>query len=316
MYPFQDHPTYRSPSSFLIDIETGDPDDIFALAILATHPWARLKGVTVHPGGRDQVGLVKHILKALEVDVPVGAGTPKDDRPRVSTCHYKWYGTPEPCDPDGSAVEVILDACRKNPNLQLVTGAALTNIAAAAKACEDPATFFGGGWTCQGGFVGSNILPADDVLPKFAGKVTCPTYNLGGDPRAAQYLLSPESPLWHRTRMVGKNVCHGVFWDRAIQSKVPRKAHPGLDLMLWGMGCYLQEKPEGKALHDVLATCLALHHWVGRWVNVIPYRESDGSWGCLPAPEHEARGMDEPLQGWPQALIEVKEDDWLAQLHS
>jgi pyrimidine-specific ribonucleoside hydrolase len=143
VYPYQEHPTYRSPAPFFIDIETGDPDDIFALAILATHPWARLKGITVHPGGRDQVGLVKHVLKILEVDVPVGAGTPKDDRHRVSACHYKWYGTPEPRDPDGTAVEVILEACRKSPDLRLVTGAALTNIAAAARACEDPASHSG-----------------------------------------------------------------------------------------------------------------------------------------------------------------------------
>lgn len=47
------------------DCETQDPDDILTLAIAATHPEVNLIGVTVTPGGKDQVGLVEHVLLLL-----------------------------------------------------------------------------------------------------------------------------------------------------------------------------------------------------------------------------------------------------------
>ena len=48
-----------------LDIETGDPDDLWTLALMSTHPKADLQGVTVFPGGRDQIGLVKKITRQL-----------------------------------------------------------------------------------------------------------------------------------------------------------------------------------------------------------------------------------------------------------
>ena len=72
-----------------IDIETGDPDDLFTLSMLTTHPKVDLQSVTVFPGGRDQVGLVKAVLKNLErSDIPVGADVRADGKDRVSN-YYK-----------------------------------------------------------------------------------------------------------------------------------------------------------------------------------------------------------------------------------
>ena len=64
-------------SSWCLDIETGDPDDIIMLLICCTHPAIRstLKCVTVTPGSRSQVALVRWILKRLGLleQVKVGA---------------------------------------------------------------------------------------------------------------------------------------------------------------------------------------------------------------------------------------------------
>lgn len=72
-------------------------------------------------------------------------------------------------------------------------------------------------WVCQGGFAGDNVVPEKDRLPKFAGKVTCPTYNLGGAGVDADFLFSKvtlnELP---RIRLVSKNVCHRLVYDKKL----------------------------------------------------------------------------------------------------
>lgn len=40
-------------------------------------------------------------------------------------------------------------------------------------------------WVAQGGFAGDNIVPPQYRLKKFDGKIFCPTFNFGGDSRAA-----------------------------------------------------------------------------------------------------------------------------------
>jgi len=171
-------------SNFLFDMETADPDDMFALALLATHPRSNLVAVTIHPGGRDQVGLVKHILNILCKNVPVGVGNPKSNKQRVSEFHYGLLGKIPKQDPDGTATEVIGDAMSKHGEIHLVTGAALTNIADAAHALTNipdggrVSPGFFSKWTCQGGFAGDNIVPPEFRLAKFDGRLTCPTFNL------------------------------------------------------------------------------------------------------------------------------------------
>ncbi len=51
---------------FHFDMETADPDDSMTLAVLATHPKVHLVSVSVHPGGTDQIGVVRHILRILD----------------------------------------------------------------------------------------------------------------------------------------------------------------------------------------------------------------------------------------------------------
>jgi len=261
-------------------METSDPDDVFALALLATHPRSNLVGVTIHPGGPDQIGLARYVLDYLDKgSIPIGAGVPKSGKSRVSEFHYRWLGKIPLAQPQGTATEVIKEALRAFPEAHLVTGAALTNIAQAYHDLR-PGNFFRE-WTCQGGFAGDNIVPPEHRLPKFAGRLTCPTFNLGGDYKAAQELLCGDtfSPIEYRS-LVPKNVCHGVFWTPEVNERIPSKAHRGLDLIKDGMKFYFQRHPDGKALHDVIAAVAALNAKVGTWVPVRPYRAPNGEWGC------------------------------------
>jgi len=112
------------------DMETSDPDDVFTLCFLATHPRINLRSVTITPGSRHQVGVVKHILRKLDIkDVRVGAFKPKHPKECVSEFHYKWLGKIPPEDADDSALEIMADACLPS-NYKIVTGAALGNVGA------------------------------------------------------------------------------------------------------------------------------------------------------------------------------------------
>lgn len=262
------------PLRLVFDLETSDPDDVLTLCLVATHPLVDLRAVTVFPGGKDQVGVVKHVLSRLgRPDIPVGAGQPKREASRVSEFHYRWLGKIEPAEPDGSAVEVILEALREGAT-ELLTGAALTNIYQAFLA-RGSGGFFKE-WTCQGGFAGDNVVPEEHRLPKFAGRTTCPTFNLNGDVEAARALI--QTSRFGLRRFVTKNVCHGIIYDRAMHDRLPRGAHAGLDLLLEGMRVYFQRNPAGKALHDVIAAALAICPSAATWVRGSLYRHK-GQWG-------------------------------------
>lgn len=248
------------------------------------------------------MGVVKHVLDRLgRRDVPVGFGATKGEKNRVSGFHYDWLGAVGPGTADGTSVEVLCAAVRASTDLHLVTGAALTGPAEALRADPDlriPT------WTCQGGFVGDNLMPEDLRLPKFAGRLTCPSFNVNGDPRAALWMFGAGQIA--TKRLVTKSVCHGLFYGRAEDARVPSGAHPGLDLLKAGMAVYFEKHPGGKALHDVVAAALALSPDVGRWVPAVPYRER-GEWGCRAPGAGEAPGA-------PQALVQVDVERLLASL--
>lgn len=282
--------------NFIFDMESSDPDDVFALALLATHPRSNLCGVTIHPGGKDQVGLVKHILNILgKSNVPVGVGNPKSNKPRVSQFHYDWLGRVPDQDADGTAIEVIHDVVTPPKGISyepkefhLVTGAALTNIAAAANALTNipeggrvSSPGFFTKWTCQGGFAGDNIVPPEFRLAKFDGKITCPTFNLGGDWRAAEYLTRNISPPIEIRKFVPKNVCHGIIHGPETNEQIPSGVHPGLDFIKSGMNHYFKKYPNGKALHDVIAAAAAIDPSIGIWKQVSLYRTKNNEWGCI-----------------------------------
>lgn len=269
-------------------METQDPDDVLALCALATHPRVNLKLVTIHPGGWDQVAVVKTILRRLGLgSVEVGGREVPSSKKHVSRFHYDWLGKLEEEEPD-DASHVLIGRVSSECCPKLVTGAALTNVHRAIIEYSTQNVMFQD-WTCQGGFAGDNVVPPEHRLEKFRGRTTCPTYNLNGDTNAARELLV--HPRMGRVRMVSKNVCHGFRCDRAMLDRIPKGAHAGLDLLRDGMEFYFQKHPDGKALHDVLAAALAIDPEAGTWARVIPVRIR-GEWGSALAPEGALGAVD------------------------
>ena len=187
------------------DLECQDPDDVITLAILATHPDVDLVGLSLTPGGTDQVGLVREVLRRLgHKPIPIGADNTRT-KPSVSGFHDKWIG--EFSGTADMSPEDVLDLSAKL-GATLLTGAPLKNMSRVPKFCR---------WVAQGGFAGDSIVPVEHRLAKFAGRETCPTFNFGGAWQNAQAMLSSDIS---EKILVSKNVCHGVLWDEAFHQKV------------------------------------------------------------------------------------------------
>lgn len=267
----------RMTVPIVFDMETNDPDDVFTLCALATHPWARLVGVTVTPGSDEQVGVVRHLLERLGVTVPVGAYRPGPDPKRVSDFHRTWLGNVPPREADAEAWRLLLDLLAPG-DATLLTGAPLKNPGALLNAVPDVPI---ARWVAQGGFAGDSVVPPEHRLPKFEGRETSPTFNFNGAPKAALKLLA--SPAVGARLLVSKNVCHGVVYDGAMHTALSaRRLTPGMALVREGMAVYLADRPEGKAFHDPLAAAVALDESVCTFREVEVYRER-GEWGARPA---------------------------------
>ncbi|WP_210151282.1 nucleoside hydrolase [Chryseobacterium scophthalmum] len=262
---------------FHFDMETADPDDSMTLAILATHPKVHLVSVSIHPGGKDQIGFVRHVLRVLgREDVRIGSGTPKSSASRVSGFYRSWVGKFENSEADDTAANIMTETLRQFPDCTLLTGAALTN----PYSLLETGVFFDR-WFCQGGFAGDNIIPKENRLEKFDGKLTCATFNLNGNPLAAEKLLSISMT---ERRLISKNVCHAaIFTKKDAEMLVPFRNHnKGLDLFLKAVE--LKEK----ALHDTVAALLAIDPLKAVWAEVIPYRKR-GEWGSQKVQENSGQ---------------------------
>jgi pyrimidine-specific ribonucleoside hydrolase len=266
------------------DMETSDPDDVMTLCMLAHHPQVNLKGVTVTPGSRHQIGLVKHILKLLGKDIPVGAKNINHPKECVSEFHYSWLGQIPPADADGNGPDVLWQAHYGTVHgFKIICGASLGNLYAySQRYVLIPEAVI------QGGFAGDNVMPPELVLPKFKGKTTCPTFNLNGDVPAALGVLASDKIL--RRTFVSKNVCHGVVYDSAMHEYMQpyKNNNPGLSLMIDGMDHYLKRHPSGKAFHDPLAAAVAIDPSVCQFADVELYRHK-GEWGSKESDKPNAR---------------------------
>lgn len=258
------------------DMETSDPDDVFTLCLLATHPLVDLLSVTVHPGSKSQIGVVRHILNRLNMqDIMIGSAKPDHPKECVSEFHYKWLGQIAPSDPDATG-DIILGQSWERTNYKIVTGAALTNINNFIN--NNPTKPSIEEIVIQGGFAGDSVVPEEYRLEKFKGKETCPTFNLNGNVEAAKNIIA--SDVFKCKRFVSKNVCHGIIYDNEMHERIKPYRHnnAGLNLIVEGMDKYLDKKSGGKAFHDPLAACVAISADCCEFREVEIYRQK-GEWG-------------------------------------
>lgn len=224
----------------IFEMETSDPDDFLTLCWLADHPDVDLVAVLVTPGGEDQCRIVRWALDQCKNTAPIGTvhgpswwKTEDAKKQRVSAFHYKVFGDELMTYPTGDVIHGpsflrgLLEVEKTpstnpadftNENLTVLVGSAPKNIGKAltepGELGIDPSKLVLGRWVMQGGFAGDNLVAPEHRLEKFKGKLTCPSYNPGGDPKSTLALLA--HPGIQRRIFVSKNVCHGVRWTQKM----------------------------------------------------------------------------------------------------
>ena len=265
----------------VFDMETGDPDDFLTLLWLADHPRVNLRAVTVTPGSRAQIGVVRWGLRALERgEVPVGAYNLDHPKDSVSAWHYRSFGDIAPSEDARPGWELLAE--HLDADATLLTGAPLKNLKILLRD-HLPEGFTLGRWVAQGGFAGDNVVAPEHRLAKFRGMTTCPTYNFNGDPKGARLAL--DHPAIRERRCVSKNVCHGVVYDQEFHERVGDHRHQRASLRIIheAMTSYLRRNKAGKKFHDPLAACCALDPSIVSWAEVELVRHG-GKWGSEPKP--------------------------------
>lgn len=262
----------------VLDMETGDPDDFITLLLLLGHPLVDLKAVTIVPGTPDQIGFIRYVLSRFNRgDLPLGIFD-INAKPSLSQFHLKVYRQENgpPISTNAlDAADVLVAHCDEQTTL--ICGGPLKNVAKAIQTGR----FTLGRLVAQGGFAGDNIVPEDKRLDKFRGRVTCPTFNLSADWRAAHVVLDYDGI--GEKYFVSKNVCHGVIYDREMHQRLERikDRSQSLQEIFHAMSVYLSRPGKaGKAFHDPLAACCAIDLSIGQWREVRLYRdEKTNEWG-------------------------------------
>src|ERR1700722_9760877 len=117
--------------NIVFNMETADPDDVLTLCLLAGHPQVNLVGITVVPGSKHQIGLIRHVLKELNLSIPIGSKTPDHPKSCVSDFHYRWLSRSleqETAEPDGLGEDVLKSILDTNKDVKIVSGASLSCI--------------------------------------------------------------------------------------------------------------------------------------------------------------------------------------------
>ncbi len=262
----------------VMELETGDPDDILAFLFILEHPRAYLKAIVMSPGSPDQIGLIKHLLtKYHHPDVPVGAFNLDHPKLTVSEWHYKTFGHFESSRDAVDGAALILELC--TPDATMLCCGPMRNLGKAIQVAEATRSDFAiGKVVIQGGFVGRNIVPESVALDKFKDKEMVPSWNLDGALKDTLRVL--QSPRCSEIRLVSKNVCHGVTWDETLSAQITDQGSVMLHTIDGIMTEYRQQKGAPKIIHDLVAATCALSPTICDWAQVNMRHTKKAGWGA------------------------------------
>lgn len=265
----------------IVETDIGhDPDDLFALCYFFS-AGVDVKAILISPGDESQIAVVDFILKTLgKTDVLIGVPE-LNRRKEVPTNIHKGlldrYKFPYFSTNAQLSSQFLDQMLFENKDVEFFGCGPLKNFGGL---CRRPYFLSLDRATMQGGFIGYDIhgLPVPR-LPKFEGKIKVPTFNLNGCKQGATRFL--EMKIRDR-RFVGKNVCHGVTYDKTVHEyvkSVPPKDRAA-ELLREGMDLRFKSNPEGKVFHDPTAAACHLHPEIGTWVKAKPFLEK-GEWGAI-----------------------------------
>ena len=240
--------------NILFDMETGDPDDLITLLLLLNNPQVNLKAITCYQGSPIQIGLISHVLElANQTGIPVGGWNPIEPV-ELSSYYADTVGHWTPQFAALTPQQVFKQSLQQYPDITILTGAPLTNIAASLMNVPD--IKFKKVVT-QGGYLG-DLIP--EKLSKFKGKNAYRTYNLGCDLSA--FTVVNTSNKIEQLTYVTKDLCHGFIYTKEIHQGIKFGQAPIPQLLKTCLSKYARSG-KSKAMHDPLAMLIALYPNLG-----------------------------------------------------
>jgi inosine-uridine nucleoside N-ribohydrolase len=237
----------------LFDMETGDPDDLITLLMLLANPDVQLRGITCWQGSPIQIGLINHVLKLANVDIPVGGlnePEPTELSPYYTDVVGKWSAAMATQTP----TEVFKQVLKSYPDTKFLTGAPLTNLGEFVSNNPEVITSM----TTQGGYLGALVA---EPLDKFKGKKSIRTYNLTNDTDA--FTKVNYSDKIEKLTFVTKDLCHGFMYTPEMHKNVVFGETPVQQLLKSCLERYALSG-KSKAMHDPLAMLYMLYPEIGQ----------------------------------------------------
>lgn len=237
----------------LFDMETGDPDDLITLLMLLANPDVQLRGVTCWQGSPIQIGLINHVLKLANIDIPVG-GLNEPEPKELSAYYTDVVGSWSNALAMKNPTEVFKQVLKDYPDTKFLTGAPLTNLGEFVNSNPEVITSM----TTQGGYLGALV---SEPLDKFKGKKSIRTYNLTNDTDA--FTKVNYSEKIEKLTFVTKDLCHGFMYTPEIHKEVVFGDTPVQQLLKSCLERYALTG-KSKAMHDPLAMLYMLYPEIGQ----------------------------------------------------
>jgi inosine-uridine nucleoside N-ribohydrolase len=263
----------------IVETDIGhDPDDFAAICWLVS-AGVRIRAILISPGDEDQVAVAKFLLHEVGCTAPVGVSHLVRGSYSATAFHqtlltqHRW---PLKMPPDGLGTDILRDVLRTDPGIPCFACGPMDSLGAFLKTGGHIASV-----TIQGGFAPYSLYAPTVRVAKFDGQHEVSSFNLNGNPEAACQAFSAPGVI---RRLVGKNVCHTVFYGRSEHDKImaisPR--NPAMALFRSAMSLYLTRHND-KKFHDPVAAVCHVHPEIGTWIRGRPYKEN-GKWGTHPDP--------------------------------
>jgi pyrimidine-specific ribonucleoside hydrolase len=263
--------------NLVIETDIGrDPDDLFAIAYLLA-VGVNVRAILISPGDRDQVAIARLLLDRTGVSVPIGVAKQNRTSRSSGGIHAKLlkrHGRELEADPDGDGPTILARALMAFPDCEAFVIGPVTSVGNHLRSA--PTAFSRA--TMQGGFLGYHQHQFTcPTIEKFDGADWQDTFNLNGDRKAADVFLNAAIP---DRRMVGKNVCHTVWFDADIRARLrPQLAvRPDAAEFFAEAADVLLAVQPSKKFHDPTAAACHLHPEIGRWARGRTVRKERG-WG-------------------------------------
>lgn len=262
-------------TELIVETDLGhDPDDFFAICYLAAIG-VKIKSILISPGDPDQVAIAKFLCKELGLNIPVGVARLGRDKTSSLGVHadiLNKYKFPLRATHDGLGSDLLKDLIDNDTEVLVIgpvegVGEFLS---------QNPERTIKKA-TMQGGFLSYDLHQYDCVkIDKFENTSWQPTFNLNGNRKAGLAFLSGN--ILER-RMVGKNVCHTVVYDKNTLNSMTPAPNRAAEIFLETMTLYL-DRHDNKKFHDPTAAVCHLYPNIGNWVRGKTIKMESG-WGTV-----------------------------------